>query len=265
MLSGIFGRRKGRLPPYFAANEYWVYLPGEKMPPQEMLMGRMVRGSPYGAEDAPPISASEGILFSDIRLHVALVAKARNPHLFRPDLFEEHIEPTAEILEALSASSAFAKLRYVSEQPLADSRHLQFMAYLVEATAHYGHSSAVFDLISQRLFEPAWLQEELKRDPNACRPELNLRVVWLRTERGGQAATRGLVKIGLPEIQTPESPAEHRSVICGVLEEAAELIWQSGTLEPETSVRFLDDEYRVRVEFQRRAPLEARIMRVDHS
>jgi hypothetical protein len=228
-----------------------------------MLIGRMVRGSPYGDGDSAPIKAAEGILFSDIRLHIGLVAKARNPHLFRPDLFEEHIEPTPEVLLALSESASFAKLRYVSEQPLSDSRHLQFMAYLTEAAAHYGHSSAVFDLIAQRLFAPSWLQEELRRDPDARRAELNVRVVWLRTERGGMASTRGLVKIGLPELQTPESPAEHRSVICGVLEEAADSIWSAGALEPETNVRFLDDDYRVRVEFQRRAPLEARIMRVD--
>ncbi len=262
MFGGLFSRST-RPPPYFAATEYWVYLPGDKVPPQDMLMGRMVRASPYAANGEPPIGASEGILFSDIRLHVGLILKSKNPHLFRPDLFEEHIEPTAEILAALSEAQSLAKLRYVSEQPLRNSRHLQFMAYLLEASSHYGHSQAVFDVVSQRLFAPEWLCDELRKDAVATRPELHLRIVWIQTDRGGFGATRGLVKIGLPELETPESPAEHRAVICGVLEEAALQLWESGRLDPELVARFLDDEYHVRIEVQRRPPLTARILRVD--
>ena len=251
-----------RKPPYFAACEYWVYLPGEKLPPQEMLMARMVRTSPFAKGGERPITPNEALLFSDIRLHLGLVPKTRNVHHFRPDLFDEHCEPTKEILGALAEANAFVKLRFVSEEPLKDDRHLQFMPYLAEAVAYYGKAIAVFDAVSERLLTAEELRDALRKDPNAARPDFHLRTVWITTGLGGTSATRGLVKVGLPELQTPESPGEHRALICGVLQEAAEQLWASRELAEIVRVRYFEDEFLVKVQQHRAEPATARIMRV---
>ncbi len=113
-------------PRYFAMAEYWVYLPGDRMPLQDDIMTLMVASNPYGRGGRSPIGTAEGLVFSDIRLHIALVLRSKNPHIFRPDLFEEHIQPTKEILESLSAAQSLVKLRFASDIPLKDKRHLQF-------------------------------------------------------------------------------------------------------------------------------------------
>ena len=118
-----FSLRLLKKPKYFACAEYFVYLPQEAMPDQDQLMDRVIKGGPYGQ----PITSQEGILFSDIRLHLGLILRSKNPHVFRPDTFETHITPTQEILGELSNARAAVKVRYLSEEPLADKRHLQLL------------------------------------------------------------------------------------------------------------------------------------------
>ncbi len=252
-------------PSYLAIAEYWVYLPDQKLPPQDVVLARMIRNNPFQQGEEPPITPREGLFFSDIRLDTALVLREKNPHLFRPDLFEEHIEPTAEALEALSEASAFAKLRYASDEPLRDDRHLQFLPYYAEALAYYARASIAFDSVGERLLEMENLRERLRANPEAALPDLHLRTVWQQTARGGAAATRGLMKIGLPEIETPESPSEHRTVICGVLEEAALKLWEAKELSEEVTVPYFEDEFHVRLTPRRREPAIARIHRVQQA
>src|SRR5579885_1987197 len=88
-----FMRKRPR--PFFAHGEYWVYLPSEDMPSQEEIMNRMLLGNPHRIDGKLPITKNEALIFSDVRLQIALVLRSRNAHVFRPDLFNEHVEPTA--------------------------------------------------------------------------------------------------------------------------------------------------------------------------
>jgi hypothetical protein len=105
---------------YLATAEYWVYLPSEKLPKQEDVMSLVLGGN-------SPIGPAEGLLLSDIRLHIALVLRSKNPHVFRPDLFDDHIEPTAELLKRMGESKSLAKIRYLSEDRLKSDAHLQLL------------------------------------------------------------------------------------------------------------------------------------------
>jgi len=261
VLSRLF---KPRPAPYLAMAEYWVYLPEAVAPKQDDIMARMIQSNPYARPGKPPIGSREGLVWSDVRFHMALVLREKNAHIFRPDLFEPHVEPTAEMLDSLSRSVALVKLRYVSEQPLADKRHLQFLVYAAESVAHLGHSEVIFDLISEELFTPALLESNLLQDNDAARRELQARVIWRSCPAGGTAETRGLQKIGLQELSTPETMADHRVVAMQVLEAAAETIWETGKIEPEMSVEHYGDTFHVMVDMARKGPLRTRILREQH-
>src|SRR5437870_8476526 len=77
-------------PKFLSSNEYWVYLPGDRMPDQTQVMARVIGDNPYKQRGKNPVSPREGLLLSDIRLHLALVLRSKNPHVFRPDMFDEH-------------------------------------------------------------------------------------------------------------------------------------------------------------------------------
>jgi hypothetical protein len=261
VLSRLF---KPRPAPYLAMAEFWVYLPEPAAPSQDDVMTRMIQASPYAKKGRAPIGPKEGLLWSDVRFHMALALREKNAHIFRPDLFESHVSPTAEMLGALSGSKALVKLRYVSEQRLPDNRHLQFLTYAAEAVAHLSGSEAIFDLIGERLFTPAWLAEKLAEDSDGSRKELQLQTIWRCSPAGGTAETRGLQKIGLQELSTPETMPDHRIVAMQVLESAADQIWDAGKIEPQMTIEHYGDSFHVLIDQARKGPLRTRILREQH-
>ncbi|MBX3118684.1 MAG: hypothetical protein KF784_06435 [Fimbriimonadaceae bacterium] len=247
--------------PYLAVIEYWVYVQGDKIPPQDLLTGRILRSSPFKVDGHPACGPPEGLLFSDIRLHMAMVLKAKNPHLFRPDLFDRHVEPTAAVLEALSNASALVKLRYLSAVKLADERHLRFLPHLAEAAAYFGKSEVIFDSISEKLIGIAEFREQLAERPDTANPDFHLRTIWVEEEEGGHVETRGLMKVGFPELRTHAAPSDHRVVILDVVAEAAAKLWKETTLPDQIDVEAFGDEFVVQLEPKSKGPIQVRVIR----
>ena len=241
--------------------EYWVYLLDEKPPPQDALMARMMRDHPYRVNGLPAIGPSEGLLFSDIRLHVGLVLRSKNPHVFRPDLFDAHVDPNAAHLQALAEAKALQKVRYISEEPVKDDRHLQFIPHMALAIADLAGAKVIFDTVSEQLISVDELRETLGRDGNAATAEFHLRIVWTRSGGGGMAETRGLVKVGVPEIATEIADEDQRVLLTAVLEEAAKQAWQLRALPPSLTVEAYQDLFELQVTPTRKGPYKARVFR----
>ncbi|MCB8933230.1 MAG: hypothetical protein M9921_09880 [Fimbriimonadaceae bacterium] len=260
LLRRFFVRRK-----YLAACEYWVYLPGETMPPQDEVMQRLLgsfwreRGSQPAAI---PISAAEGRLLSDVRLHVALILRSKNPHVFRPDLFGDTVVPTPSLLRALANAKALAKVRFVSETPLQDRVQLAFIPAMAGTVAHLGGSEAVFDVVGETLQPVEALEDALQDRALLDTAEWNARVVWIEGTDGGHAETRGLVKIGLPEVSTHDAPNDHRVLVCQVMEAAVQELWKASAIPPELTVEAYGDSFRLLFAQEARGPCRVRIQRL---
>lgn len=233
---------------YLALAEYWVYLPGDKMPLQDDIMSLMVQQNPYTRRGLSPIGPKEGLVFSDIRLHIALVLRSKNPHIFRPDQFEEHIRTTPALLEALQNAKSLVKLRYVSDIPLEDKRHLQFLVHAADATAELGGGSVIFDVKAERLISREELRSELRENFNATECQLHTTILWRRSPRGGVAETRGLIKIGVTELRTGEMEPDERVIGTSVLTETLKCVWDCGALPESVEVNCYDDTFKVEFE-----------------
>lgn len=245
-----------RKPKNFAAAEYFVYLPEESMPSQDSLMDRVIKPGRYGQ----PVSSREGILFSDIRLHLALILRTKNPHVFRPDTFEHHIVPTPQILGELAQAKSAVKVRYLSEEPLPDKRHLQLLPYLAEAVAVLGGGATIFDVSAERLLRLEDLQRDLDGNPDATRSELHVHVFSHPESNGMVVETRGLVKIGLPELRTRPIESDMRVLAVSIVEEAARKVWDLGSLPEDVHVECFGDSFIVQIEPDSR-PAELQILR----
>jgi len=243
---------------YLAVMELWVFLPTEQPPSQDDLMTRMVRDNPFGSG---VIGAAEGILFSDVRLHTSLVLRAKNPHVFRPDLIGEDVEPTPEALQALSQARALLKIRYLSEVPLGDARHVHFVTHMAMAAADLAQSRLVYDVVGSRLIDVPSLRQELHADPQAAKPELQVVVRWLDDDLGGHAETRGLLKVGLPELATAPSPKDQRVLILYLVEEAVKTLWRNMSYPEEMTVEAFDDTFKLLILPQAKGPYVIRIGR----
>lgn len=262
MISRLFGP-KARVPRADTHVEYWVYVREPKLIPQEVLLARLLRSSPFDIQEPRALGPEHGLLFSDIRLHVALVLREKNSHLFRPDLFETHIEPSPAHIEALGRAQAVLRASFRSAQPEPDRRAVRLLPHLAEALAYYGKGEVVFDFVAERLIDAEGLREYLTRSPSADDAGFHARAIWQTTPDGGFASSRGFAKIGLPDLITPESPHEERTVIHGVLEEAIGTIWGAGNIPEPLELEYVGGRFRVSFESARRGPLKAHIHRVN--
>lgn len=222
------GKRK---PGYHALVEYWVYSDVQRLPPTAALMDAVVSKNPHNRPNQPSITAREGILFSDLRLHLAVAKRDKNPFAFRPDLFDENAEPNAEILERLSDSHSIATIRFASQVPLQDKRHLQFVTHLADTVARLTRGRLVFDTVCERFWTTEELAQELGRNNDAERANLHLRVAWKFEGEGHRALTLGLRKVGRTELATSLQEPDEEVLVLAVLSQVAEQIFR----QPDTT------------------------------
>jgi hypothetical protein len=240
---GYFIFRRKKLPEKLITHsEYWVYIPDEKMPDQNEVMTRMVAQNPHGPAGQSPIGHKEGLLFSDIRLHIGLVLRRKNPHVFRPDLFSE-TQADAEALVALASAQGMVKIRYLSEVPLTDDRHMRFLPHLADAYSHVGNALLIYDSMAERLMTPSEFYEMLHADPEPHDPAFHVRILWLRDGDAAYAATKGLVKKGLPELNTALGRPDNQLLLTEVLREVAAKVWNDGAFNSEVRVECFGDEF----------------------
>jgi len=249
-------------PKYLAVTEYWLFMPKAKLPPQAAYMNRMVKVHPLKPGSESPIGHREALMFSDIRLHIALVLRAKNPHVFRPDLFDDAIVPTPEVLSRLGESESFAKCQYVSTYELGDDRSLTFMPYLVESIAGLTRGSVVFDVSAHRLQTIEEFRSALLADERATGFDTHVRTFWRRLEEGGRVETKGLIKKGLCEIETPETSSDHRVLLEAVIEAAARQIWETHAQPDQLEVEAFGDRFIVSLAYKRKPPVIARVHRI---
>ncbi|HTQ09226.1 MAG TPA: hypothetical protein VMI31_04070 [Fimbriimonadaceae bacterium] len=254
--------RRPREPGYLSTNEYWVYIPGQRMPDQNEIMTRVIGDNPYKLNGRNPITPKEGLLLSDTRLHMALVLRGRNPHVFRPDLFDEHVEPTAEILEDLAESESLVKVRFFSDQPLKDRASVQLLPHLADAAAELGAGKVVYDCVKEEILSRAEFSERLRANLDLDQADLQVRAVWLRSEQGGWAETRGLRKIGLPELATEPQELDERVLVTEVLGETAKKLWELGDAPESVDVELFGDDFQVLIAKPKNRVSSVRILRV---
>lgn len=254
----MVGRRK---PGYLAVVEYWIYSNALRIPPTEAVLDQLVSKNPHNRPGRSAITAREGILMSDIRLQVAIAKREKNPHAFRPDLFDEFAEPSAEVLDRLARCSTLAKAKFVSQVPLSDRRHVQFVTHLASTLARMLKSELIFDTVSERFWLVEELEAELERSNDAERPDLHVRVVWQETTDGCSARSLGLRKVGLQDIRSGLQDRDHEVIVTDILHHAACRLFAKGAEGLPLEYAAHDDVFEVSPESSSDGLLTVRLVR----
>ena len=233
----LLGVRRRQAAPKPAALEYWIYLPGPDAPTQDALLSKLMQTGSIGPK--------EGLLFSDIRLHMALVRRAKNAHLFMLDLLEEAVPLDGGRLDDLANAQALFKVRYVCDPPAKDDRHLRLLPHIALASAQLASAGMIYDLYQRRVFGVEELANLLAKGQDGARAEVHVRVRWTGLPEP-RAQTRGLVKKGIPELITEPMEADEENLVCHVLGEAAKAAWTEGSLPALTAVEYFGADIEVR-------------------
>jgi hypothetical protein len=165
-------------------------------------------------------------------------------------------------LRALDQAASFVKVRYISEDPLPDARHLQFLPHVADAISELGGGHLIYDVNAERLIDRSALSETLKSQADVSGPDVHARVLWKPELDAGHAETRGLVKVGHKELRTPSSHSDQRVLIRMVLEETVRRLWATPELPESLEVEAFDDRFRVLFEPAKDAFTQVRIMRM---
>jgi hypothetical protein len=211
--------------------EYWVYGTADKLPVQSALLARITKLNPHNRPGTAVITQREGLLLSDVRLHLALALKSKNPAAFRPDLLPGTEAPSRDSLAALSGATSFSQVRYSSRRRLAHNGHLRLLPHAADALLHLTGGVAVFDVVAGRLMTAEAFRAALGAKPEADTPGFHLRVEWEETLSGGRVFTRGLRKIGLAEWTTLEQEPDQKTLALGLVRRAAERAFRTGQAE----------------------------------
>jgi hypothetical protein len=258
----VWRARRAARPRYLAEVQYWVYMAEPKLPNQDAVMDRMINGNPHNRPGRPCIGAREGLLFSDVRLRVAAVARSKNPHVFRPDLFEASAEPTAEILRRLAGCQGMARVRYLSEVPLEDDRHLRFVPHLADAYKDLAGGVVVYDEVSERFYLGEEFGEAMNADPSGQAFDTHVRVAWRAEGTTAWAETRGLAKKGMKEVRTDPTPTDQRILVTELLEEYARRAWEDRALPATLRIERYEDEFVCTLRGDQDAPMVSIVRRV---
>jgi len=238
--------------------EYWVFVNGDSMPNQNSLMRQLVKN---GA-----ISTNDALLFTHIGLHTAFILRAKNPHLFHPEGFEdETLKDTSLAIDAAAAPSLVI-LRFLAPDASQDSRYLGFLPNLAKAISDVAGGVAIYDVGQKRLFSPPEFAKLVGDGQDASRLDAHVRVRWTDIPLTS-AQTLGLRKTGVPDLTTEAMEPDERVLVSHLLTEAAEQIWNSHKIQDKIMIQYLGTQFQVRIDKKAKGLLPGtalvHLMRVD--
>lgn len=234
-----FYARTSQLSKFHLHAEYWVYSSKGEMPNQDRLMARLVGDNPYVQRGQNPIGAAEGLLFSDVRLKIALLIRSKNPNLFEWSKLPESIPDHHEFVKDVGSLNSIIRLQFGSSTKPKDKRHLQFLMHAADAAAELTEATWIFDKITGSLRTREELQEILRTNFDVTKPEFHVRI---QESEDQTFRSFGLVKIGIPDFETHPVPSDQMSLVRDILEKYISLSWQRGEAFPDP-IKAYDDEF----------------------
>jgi hypothetical protein len=225
-----FSKRRQPAPPKQRFRvEYWIFAEKQQRPSDSEILDRISR-APFARGG---IRNEDARMIADIRFNIGRARRDRNAMLFRPDMFgdaDAEIEP--EALKMVDTVDTIITVRFAADTaPVDPKRYLRLAIYATEAIADLASGVAVWDAVSQRLFSPATLAERLRANPEGAAFEHHVDVRWMETEEAGIAFTRGMEKVGLPDVVFDDQPLDQRILATFLITESARKCWEAGSME----------------------------------
>lgn len=232
LIRGLIQRKRlvvGRPP--IVRVEYWIYCNAQERPSDAAILDYLLKSGPFAKSGKTIIGPAEGITLSDVRFHIGLAKKKKNPLMFRPEIIAEvDTEYDKKIIALASESETIIIVRYISEDPPKDLNYLQFVTHCVHAIANLVNSQLIFDVEEQKFWELQTFLEAIQRDLMARGHGLHVATRWVESSDEGNAFTRGMAKAGMPDLYFSNHPLDQRIISTYLVEESSRSCWQDRDL-----------------------------------
>lgn len=225
-----FVRSKGRLAKQQAlVIEFWVYARSSQRPTQEDLTRALM------GEGRARIGTAEALVFTDVRFHIGTVKREVNAMLFAPGAL---LEPDAvlpnDIAERIGASQAVHTVRFVADPAIVTEREesaLRLATWVAFAIAEVAEGTLIVDIETQSAYTPEQFRQAVEQH-GAGAFALHVATRWWDDEHVAYCFTRGLNKIGQPDIVAEDVPTDFQTLARHLVSEYAEQIWTKRDSSP---------------------------------
>ena len=204
--------------------EFWVFSQEEQRPSDAEIMKR-ISAAPFAQGG---IRNEDARMIADIRFNIGRARRDRNAMLFRPDVIgDPDAEIDVEALQKVDGVDTLVTVRFASDNaPVEPKRYLRLATYVVEAVCDLCRGVAVWDAVKQELFLPHSLHDRLSDNADGAAYEHHVDVRWGEIEGAGIAFTRGMEKIGLPDLAFDDQPLDQRTLATYLVQETAKACWE---------------------------------------
>lgn len=208
--------------------EFWIFSRSPDRPSDADIMKR-ISEAPFAKGG---ITNEDARMVADIRFNIGRAVRQKNAMLFRPDVIGD---PDAEIDESLlpliNEVDTIVTVRFAADsRPPEPKRYLRLATYAVEAICDLATGVAIWDAVKQELLSPAALVRRLQENSDGAAYEHHVGIRWAETSAAGVSFTRGMEKIGLPDLTFEDQPLDQRTLATFLVEEAARKCWETGEL-----------------------------------
>lgn len=209
--------------------EFWVYAKDPQRPTQEELTRTLM------ATGRPSISTAEALVFTDIRFQMGTVKREANALLFQPGaLLEPDAVMPSNLAERLGAAQAVHTVRFVAEPGVLTEREesaLRLATWVALAIADLAGGTLIVDIEAQAAYTPEQFREAVDHHgADAC--ALHVATRWWENERAAYCFTRGMNKIGQPDIVAEDVPTDFQTLATHLVAGFAEHVWTTRNLSP---------------------------------
>ena len=238
------GRRQSPAPRQRFRIEFWIFSQEDQRPSDAEIMKR-ISAAPFAKGG---IRNEDARMIADIRFNIGRARREKNGMLFRPDVIgDPDAEIDADALSKVDSVDTIITVRFASDSaPIEPKRYLRLATYVVEAVCELCRSVAVWDAVKQELFLPGSLRSRLSENADGAAYEHHVDVRWGEIEGAGVAFTRGMEKIGLPDLSFDDQPLDQRTLATYLVEETAKECWNTEELHDSRFTGF-GEEFAVEV------------------
>ena len=209
--------------------EFWVFAENNQRPSDAEILDRINR-APFAKGG---IRNEDARMIADIRFNIGRAKRDKNAMLFRPDMFgDADAEIDADALAMVEKVDSIVTVRFVSDTaPVEPKRYLRLATYATEAICDLAGGVAVWDGVSQELLMPATLKSRLSQNAEGAAFEHHVAIRWMEADEAGIAFTRGMEKIGLPDVAFDDQPLDQRILATYLVTETAKKCWEAESMD----------------------------------
>jgi len=209
--------------------EFWVYSRNPQRPTQEDLTRVLIGDGP------PRIGTAEALVFTDVRFHMGTVKREANAMLFQPGaLLEPDAALPPDLAERIEQAQAVHTVRFVAEPGALTEREesaLRLSTWAALAIAEVAGGTLIVDIEAQSAYTPEQFRQAIEQN-GADAFGLHIATRWWDDERTTYCFTRGLNKIGQPDIVAEDVPSDFQTLARHLVGEFAEHVWKTRDLSP---------------------------------